>query len=574
MKKASKILLTILLVSVLALTVVACNNKQDPVDTRPDTVSSLENALLASQNSLWTKDLTDDQIASLDLPGDYVVAREWISLAGDVVFNSGLQEGKIKHITDYVLSDKGKAFLRGEKVEDTSHFIATFVEIGLTSTDVEGLVYDGVYAFIKQGKSVVESIITSAQNIIGNSALSAVARQNIEETISAMQSAKASFEYASKDVENTLTQLEQCKSSIQSLVSFGYDTAMIFGDGGNNDLIDSITSGTLHKATASEIATYLGSVVASVKSVGNTISQDAIMVQDALSAVLDFYTKVSVSVPVIDTMMMVLDNNKILPTVLPLVVDFVENIEVIALGDTNHKFVENVMGCFGEGYHEGGDGLNALIAYARIALASLGIDYTASADAILEAQKGAKEMIFDVLIDKIASYGNEGRGRMPIIYLAFMLNAESESGLIYDVPVKRFGDLVFADNYFKQFKRHFREYRSGVASKPDALISSANVLLSYCGIDETVGVNTNFSEQWYDTLCSKVLDKINAEMGDLYMPAYYEMVDLAEVLSSTVIDKLLDVASLAPQKVGTAEYDTLTENVENLYAQIVESILG
>jgi hypothetical protein len=111
-------------------------------------------------------------------------------------------------------------------------------------------------------------------------------------------------------------------------------------------------------------------------------------------------------------------------------------------------------------------------------------------------------------------------------------------------------------------------------SKPDALISSANVLLSYCGIDETVGVNTNFSEQWYDTLCSKVLDKINTEMGDLYMPAYYEMVDLAEVLSSTVIDKLLDVASLAPQKVGTAEYDTLTENVENLYAQIVESILG
>ena len=107
MKKASKILLTILLVSVLALTVVACNNKQDPVDTRPDTVSSLENALLASQNSLWTKDLTDDQIASLDLPGDYVVAREWISLAGDVVLNSGLQEGKIKHITDYVLSDKG-----------------------------------------------------------------------------------------------------------------------------------------------------------------------------------------------------------------------------------------------------------------------------------------------------------------------------------------------------------------------------------------------------------------------------------------------------------------------------------
>ena len=149
MKKASMILLIALLVSALALTAVACNPDDDTVDTRPLTVSALVDALLSSQNSGWTMGMTEDQIASLDRPADYVVAREWIALAGDVVLKSGLQEAKIKSITDYVLSDKGKAFLRGESIKDANHFISTFLEIGLTSADVEELVYDGIYAFVK-----------------------------------------------------------------------------------------------------------------------------------------------------------------------------------------------------------------------------------------------------------------------------------------------------------------------------------------------------------------------------------------------------------------------------------------
>lgn len=572
MKKASMILLIALLVSALALTAVACNPDDDTVDTRPLTVSALVDALLSSQNSGWTMGMTEDQIASLDRPADYVVAREWIALAGDVVLKSGLQEAKIKSITDYVLSDKGKAFLRGESIKDANHFISTFLEIGLTSTDVEELVYDGIYAFVKNGKGVVESIITTIQNIKGHSSLNAVARQNIEETTNAMQTAKASFEYASKDAENTLKQLEQCKTSIQNLVLFGYDTAMIFGDGGNDDLIDSITSGTLDNASASEVATYLDSVVASVKRAFDEIGSDAVMVQTALASVLDFYTKVAVSVPMVDTMMMVLDNYKTLPTVLPLLYDFVLNVEDIALDGTGHTFIESVMDCFREGYRGDSDDANALIAYARIALASLGIDYTASADAILEAQKGAKDMIVGAMNEIVAA--SEGRGKMPIIYLAFILNAENESEQINGVALDRFANLLVADNYYKQMQRHFREYRVGVVAKPDALISSANFLLAYCGSKDVVNVNSTFSEQWYDSLCAMVEDKIASEMDALYAPSNQEMSKLATTLSTTTVSTLLEIANLAPQKMGTAEYKALATIVENLYTQIGEAILG
>lgn len=573
MKTASKILFTTILVLAIVLTAVACNPDEDSVDTRPETVATLVDSILTIQNSGWKSGLTDEEILALDRPADYIVAREWASFAGDIVLKSGLQEAKIQAINNYVLSDKGRAFLKGDGSRDINHFIASFKAIGLTSTDLEGLVYDGVYSFVKVGKGVVESILSNLESIKGNTALSAVARQNVEETTAKMKSAKASFEYATIDAENTLQQLDECKTSIKNLVSFSYDTAMLFGNGVDGDLIDAITSGTLAGASVSEIATYLGSVIGSVKEMSTTIETDAGRIQTALNSVFEFYTIVSVDVPAIDTIMMVLDNYKTLPTVLPLVCDFVENVERIALGDEEHSFINNVMDCFRDGYRESGDGANVLIAYARIALASLGIDYTASTSDIAEAQKGAKNMIVDAM-NQIVVYGNMGRGKMPIIYLAFLLNGENESGEIYGVPVKRFADLVLADNYFKQFKRHFREYRSGVVTKPDALISSANFLLKYCADDGTVSVNTNFSEQWYNNLCDMVLDKINSEMTALYEPSYYEMDNLANTLSTTVIYKLLDVASLQPQKVGTAGYDTLTTNVENLYAQIVEAILA
>ena len=257
---------------------------------------------------------------------------------------------------------------------------------------------------------------------------------------------------------------------------------------------------------------------------------------------------------------------------LPLLYDFVLNVEDIALDGTGHTFIESVMDCFREGYRGDSDDANALIAYARIALASLGIDYTASADAILEAQKGAKDMIVGAMNEIVAA--SEGRGKMPIIYLAFILNAENESEQINGVALDRFAHLLVADNYYKQMQRHFREYRVGVVAKPDALISSANFLLAYCGSKDVVNVNSTFSEQWYDSLCAMVEDKIASEMDALYAPSNQEMSKLATTLSTTTVSTLLEIANLAPQKMGTAEYKALATIVENLYTQIGEAILG
>ena len=155
-----------------------------------------------------------------------------------------------------------------------------------------------------------------------------------------------------------------------------------------------------------------------------------------------------------------------------------------------------------------------------------------------------------------------------------MLNAESEEDNIYGVRTERFASFVFADIYLKQFKKHYREYKSGVVTSPDALIGSANFLMKYYSGESNVNINTNFTTTWYEGIVNGTLSKKESERTPLYEAAYYEMDNLTKTLTTTFITGLLDMASLTPQKVGTDGYTALKAEVENIYTQIAEAILG
>ena len=572
MKKSSKILIILLvIVTSVAMIFTACDKDEQPVDTRPQTVDRLVDVALKAQNSSWKADMTEAEIKALTAPATYVVAREWTLFFADVIERGSLQEGKISRIADYLESAEGKALVGGEV--DVNNFFDVVRSIGFTGADVETLVYDVLHTFISEGEGVYNRAIADIEKIMGDANLTAEARENAHNQLVKMQSGRDSFKYASLGAEETIKALEDAESGVKNLVSFTYNTAMLFGDGSNSGLFEALQDGSLEGASTSEVATYLSSVVSSVKDMSATIESDAVSIQSAINSLMGFYDLVVVADPTIETIFTVVSNYKTLPTVLPLACDFVENLETIALKGDDYSFIEGVMGCFKEGYTEEYDGANSYVAWSRLILAMLGIDYSESLDTITTQWGNAKEVIID-LMNELVVNGNAGAGKDLSIYLAFMLNAESEEDNIGGVKTERFASFVLADIYLKQFKKHYREYKGGVVTTPDALIGSANFLMKYYSGESNVNINTNFTTIWYEGIVYGTLSKIESERTPLYEAAYYEMDNLTKTLTTTFITGLLDMASLTPQKVGTAGYTALKAEVENIYTQIAEAILG
>lgn len=573
MKKSSKILIILLvIVTSVAMIFTACNPDEQPVvDTRPQTVDRLASVALKAQNSSWKADMTEAEIKALTTPATYVVAREWTLFFADVIERGSLQEGKISRIADYLESAEGKALVGGEV--DVNNFFDVVRSIGFTGADVETLVYDVLHTFISEGEGVYNRAIADIEKIMGDANLTAEARENAHNQLVKMQSGRDSFKHASLGAKETIKALEDAESGVKNLVSFTYNTAMLFGDGSNSGLFEALQDGSLEGASTSEVATYLSSVVSSVKDMSATIESDAVSIQSAINSLMGFYDLVVVADPTIETIFTVVSNYKTLPTVLPLACDFVENLETIALKGDDYSFIEGVMGCFKEDYTEEYDSANLYIAWSRLILAMLGIDYSESLDTITTQWGSAKEVIIDLKNELVAG-GNAGAGKDLSIYLAFMLNAESEEDNIGGVKTERFASFVLADIYLKQFKKHYREYKSGVVTTPDALIGSANFLMKYYSGESNVSINTNFTTTWYEGIVNGTLSKMESERTPLYEAAHYEMDNLTKTLTTTVITKLLDMATLTPQKVGTDGYTALKAEVENIYTQIAEAILG
>lgn len=571
MKKASKIFIALILVLALALAVCACNPKDDtPVNTRPDTVDNLVLTALQVQDIRWKTDLTEEEILALPLPGQYVVANEWAKFMGEVILDSALQEGKIKAITEWLSSEEGRALF--SENGDVNNLFEALKSIGLTSTDVEGIVYDTVHAFISDGTVVLDKVLPTLEGLQSNTTLSAEARQDIDTELDSMSSAKSAFEYASKDAENAINQLEQAETSIKTLVSFVYNTAMLFGDGTNSSLFEALQKGSLKGASVSEVATYLSSVIASVKEMSATIESDADSLQNAVTAVLDFYNFVAVDVSALDTIMMIVDNNKIIPTVLPLACDFVENVESIVYGDDDFEFLEGILTCFDDEHVvSDSDNANYYIVIARTALAMVGIDYRIDD---LESQKANARAILENAMASITSGANNSGGKMAIIYTAFVLNGESTEETLHGIELERMASLVLADIYLDQFKSNYREYMSGIVDKKDAVISSATVLTRYFTGNQNATVDTNFTEEWYNNIIRNASAKIEEEINACYPAAQEEMGVLVDTLSTTVVDHLLIAARLAPEKEGSAEYEALKSQIDNIYTQIAEALLG
>lgn len=572
MKKSSKILIILLvIVTSVAMIFTACDKDEQPVDTRPQTVDRLASVALKAQNNSWKADMTEAEIKALSSPATYVVAREWTLFFADVIERGSLQEGKISRIADYLESADGKALVGGEV--DVNNFFDVVRSIGFTGTDVETLVYDVLHTFISEGEGVYNRAIADIEMIMGDANLTAEARENAHNQLVKMQSGRDSFKHASLGAEETIKALEDAESGVKNLISFTYNTAMLFGDGSNSGLFEALQEGSLEGASTSEVATYLSSVVSSVKDMSATIESYAVSIQSAINSLMGFYDLVAVADPTIETIFTVVSNYKTLPTVLPLACDFVENLETIALKGDDYSFIEGVMGCFKEGYTEEYDGANLYIAWSRLILAMLGIDYSESLDTITTQWGSAKEVIVD-LMNELVVGGNAGVGKDLSIYLAFMLNSESEDDNINGVKTERFASFVLADIYLKQFKKHYREYKSGVVTAPDSLISSANFLMKYYSSESNVNINTNFTTTWYEGIVNGTLSKMESERTPLYEAAYYEMDGLTKTLTTTFITGLLDMASLTPQKVGTDGYTALKAEVENIYTQIAEAILG
>ena len=137
MKKSKNVLILLLaLVLLMSASLVACNNRGNVAQKeRANQTSRVEQTFLSGIKEKWSANLSDEEIATLENAGDYVVTKGWTSLVCDVVNASSLQTAKIKSLADSLESEEGKKLLK-EFSNNAELLVPMLKQIGLTASDV------------------------------------------------------------------------------------------------------------------------------------------------------------------------------------------------------------------------------------------------------------------------------------------------------------------------------------------------------------------------------------------------------------------------------------------------------
>ncbi len=575
MKNKTTKFLIIMLVFICCFTVVfvACHKYDIPPIPREDRVDGFVSTVLSAKNSAWKTDMEDSEVVDLATPGEYVVANHWAKFAGKVIFESNLQDGKIQTITNYFESEKGKTFLANEFL-DLNALFGFLGEIGLTTGDVESLVYEGLRLFIGEGLSVFENALLQLNRVNKNGTLSLEKLAEINSKIEQMTFGKDGWTISAQKAESALTALEQAENGIKNLVSFTYQAAMIFGNGSNSGLFSALNNGSLTDATAGEIATYLTSVFDTFDEFESTLSETNLSeISSAVEEITGFIESVTTANNNMQMLSMVLKNGVIISSALPFVCQLLDNLEEVAL-DGDGAFINGIMTALSGEYISNELNANEIIAYSRLVLGALGIDYTLEG-ADLESAKANAKNLLDGLANKIELGSTTYKDKMPLVYFAFMLNAESEEEYMGTVKLSRVGELCVTSIYFDQFKKNYNEYKAGLATSTNPLTNTATVLLKYVTGEQNVTVGSTFDHVWFESVCQQVEDKFKEETEACFPSSMGELKKWLNTFTGDCLDKILTMASSDPVKTtDVEEFNALAQKIYTLYSEVITALVG
>ena len=569
--KLFTILISISLILCLALTLVACD-KDGTTDEekRVKALDELVSQILVSSNDAWTYNMPKERVEQLKNAGDYYALSSWATFTADVIDKSGLQTAKIDTITRFLATEKGKNLLTGEGTE----ILEIIHSLGLTSTDAENIVYTALVLYLENGDQIYSNAISNIEGLSYDK-LSSETSLNVKEAKAKLTAEKQMFDSVVIDRQNALSALKDVENGVKTIVSYVFNISTYFNNDTNNGLLDKISTGTLTGATTGEIATYIGAVLNSIEEAGKSIEGKEKDICDAFQSVASVYEMLVVGNDTLDSIFGFISDNKNLPKTIPALVELAENAEAIALKNSGaeYPFVEGVLTLLGDEYIYADDrtSANEYVAYARMILALMGIDYTATGDALIgqiaEARTFAEGTI-DSLID------NESLGsKREIVKIAGLFYLDSEENtMIGDVEAIRVCKIWVVDLVYDLFKKQYREHSSGIVDHTWNLSENARTLMRFV-TGETVYVGASFTEQWYKDICDKVDAKLESEIEVCYPEVKADIDTRLDAFFDTAIDELISIALMEPVKVNDDGYEAFEDDFRELYVIVMTTLL-
>ena len=569
--KLFTILISISLILCLALTLVACD-KDGTADEekRVKALDELVSQILVSSNDAWTYNMPKERVEQLKNAGYYYALSSWATFTADVIDKSGLQTAKIDTITRFLATEKGKNLLRGEGAE----ILEIIHSLGLTSTDAENIVYTALVLYLENGDQIYSNAISDIEGLSYDK-LSSETSLNVKEAKAKLTAEKQMFDSVVIDRQNALTALKDVENGVKTIVSYVFNISTYFNNDTNNGLLDKISTGTLTGATTGEIATYIGAVLNSIEEAGKSIEGKEKDICDAFQSVASVYEMLVVGNDTLDSIFGFISDNKNLPKTIPALVELAENAEEVALKNegAEYPFVEGVLTLLGDEYIYADDrtSANEYIAYVRMILALMGIDYTATGDALIgqitEARTFAEGTI-DSLID------NESLGsKREIVKIAGLFYLDSEENtMIGDVEAIRVCKIWVVDLVYDLFKKQYREHSAGIVDHTWNLSENARTLMRFV-TGETVDVGASFTEQWYKDICDKVDAKFESEIEVCYPAVKADIDNRLDAFFDTAIDELISIALMEPVNVNDDGYEAFEDDFRELYVIVMTTLL-
>ena len=569
--KLFTILISISLILCLALTLVACD-KDGTTDEekRVKALDELVSQILVSSNDAWTYNMPKERVEQLKNAGDYYALSSWAIFTADVIDKSGLQTAKIDTITRFLANEKGENLLRGEGAE----ILEIIHSLGLTSTDAENIVYTALVLYLENGDQIYSNAISNIEGLSYDK-LSSETSLNVKEAKAKLTAEKQMFDSVVIDRQNALTALKDVENGVKTIVSYVFNISTYFNNDTNNGLLDKISTGTLTGATTGEIATYIGAVLNSIEEAGKSIEGKEKDICDAFQSVASVYEMLVVGNDTLDSIFGFISDNKNLPKTIPALVELAENAEEVALKNegTEYPFVEGVLTLLGDEYIYADDrtSANEYVAYARMILALIGIDYTATGDALMSQIAEARtfaEGTIDSLID------NESLGsKREIVKIAGLFYLDSEENtMIGDVEAIRVCKIWVVDLVYDLFKKQYREHSAGIVDHTWNLSENARTLMRFV-TGETVDVGASFTEQWYEEICRNVDATFESEIEVCYPAVKADIDTRLDAFFDTAIDELISIALMEPVKVNDDGYEAFEDDFRQLYVIVMTTLL-
>lgn len=485
----------VLLVVLLSGALFACNKNKDKdkkaeqeMRERTESVATIRHEILHAMDGNWAGDMSDDQVATLENAGDYVVASGWADMACAVFMNSALQTGKLTALKNYVKSNDGQKLLK-DFSGNAEYLIPLLRSADFTSTDISNLTYDLLCSLVANSAKTFEGINARLTRLRGMSGISHATASNLDSNIINLAVIKRDFVPSDAEKQSMLTAFERAKTPLAEIVEFAYNMSI-------GSVTDSIFNalfsqdGALTDITNGEISTVINTLLSNANSLKVALSDEALAnINSAINLIISKFDRASGASTLYGEVVRYAKYVNMVVDVIPALCSFSSSAGKV-FDDALINSLRNVVG---KDLDDKVDSVNEAIILSKIVL-QVGKDMT-------------KSQLLGI-VDKIgASVGEDHQKALPVIILDVALNLSSwfdnledanfdgkHPDIIAEADVKALVGAILMALNLDNAKQSLYDYKNGKLQSFDTLDKA----VSACGF-ENFGIE-NTINRWQNPI--------------------------------------------------------------------------